>query len=101
MPFFTCYLSAYLPDLLVNLSYINCKSTLFKTTFEISIWDTLRNISLLKTTFEIPLSLIKVVYEQTNANKFSFGSNFISWIKLLLNSTQSCVINADNTTQLL
>ena len=26
-------------------------------------------------------------------NKFGFGSNFISWIKLLLNSQQSCVIN--------
>ena len=25
-------------------------------------------------------------------NKFGFGSNFISWIKLLLNSQQSCVI---------
>ena len=31
-------------------------------------------------------------------NKFTFGSNFISWIKLLLNSQQSCVINGGNTT---
>ena len=31
-------------------------------------------------------------------NKFGFGSNFISWIKLLLNSQQSCVINGGNTT---
>ena len=31
-------------------------------------------------------------------NKFSFGSNFISWIKLLLNSQQSCVINGGITT---
>ena len=31
-------------------------------------------------------------------NKFGFGSNFISWIKLLLNSQQSCVINRANTT---
>ena len=30
--------------------------------------------------------------------KFSFGSNFISWIKLLLNIQQSCVINGSNTT---
>ena len=31
-------------------------------------------------------------------NKFGFGSNFVSWIKLLLNSQQSCVINGGNTT---
>ena len=31
-------------------------------------------------------------------NMFSFGSNFISWIKLLLNSQQSCVINGGITT---
>ena len=31
-------------------------------------------------------------------NKFGFGSNFINWIKLLLNSHQSCVINGGNTT---
>ena len=31
-------------------------------------------------------------------NKFDFGSNFISWIKLLLNSQQSCVINGGITT---
>ena len=31
-------------------------------------------------------------------NKFGFGSNFISWIELLLNSQQSCVINGGNTT---
>ena len=31
-------------------------------------------------------------------NKFGFGSNFISWIKLLLNSQQSCVINGGNNT---
>ena len=31
-------------------------------------------------------------------NKFGFGSSFISWIKLLLNSQQSCVINGGNTT---
>ena len=31
-------------------------------------------------------------------NRFGFGSNFISWIKLLLNSQQSCVINGGNTT---
>ena len=31
-------------------------------------------------------------------NKFGFGSNFISWIKLLLNSQQSCVINGGITT---
>ena len=30
-------------------------------------------------------------------DKFGFGSNFISWIKLLLNSQQSCVINGGNT----
>ena len=34
----------------------------------------------------------------TVLNKFGFGSNFISWIKLLLNSQQSCVINGGNTT---
>ena len=34
----------------------------------------------------------------TALNKFGFGSNFISWIKLLLNGQQSCVINGDNTT---
>ena len=34
----------------------------------------------------------------TALNKFGFGSNFISWIKLLLNSQQSCVINGGNTT---
>ena len=32
-------------------------------------------------------------------NKFGFGSNFISWRKLLLNSQQSRVINGGNTTQ--
>ena len=31
-------------------------------------------------------------------NKFSFGSNFISWIKLLFNSQQSCVMHGGNTT---
>ena len=31
-------------------------------------------------------------------NKFGFGSNFRSWIKLLLNSQQSCVIDGGNTT---
>ena len=31
-------------------------------------------------------------------NKFGFGSNFMKWIKLLLNSQQSCVINGSNTT---
>ena len=31
-------------------------------------------------------------------NRFGFGSNFISWIKLLLNSQQSCVINGGNNT---
>ena len=31
-------------------------------------------------------------------NKFGFGSNFISWINLPLNSQQSCVINGGNTT---
>ena len=31
-------------------------------------------------------------------NKFSFGSNFISWIKLLFNSQQSCVIHGGDTT---
>ena len=30
--------------------------------------------------------------------KFDFGSNFISWIKLLLNIQQSCVVNGTNTT---
>ena len=34
----------------------------------------------------------------TVLNKFGFGSDFISWIKLLLNSEQSCVINGGNTT---
>ena len=34
----------------------------------------------------------------TVLNKFAFGSNFISWFKLLLNSQQSCVINGGNTT---
>ena len=34
----------------------------------------------------------------TVLNNFGFGSNFISWIKLLLNSQQSCVINGGNTT---
>ena len=33
----------------------------------------------------------------TVSNKFGFGSNFISWMKLLLNSQQSCVINGGNT----
>ena len=31
-------------------------------------------------------------------NKFGFGSNFISWIKLLLNSQQYCIINRGITT---
>ena len=31
-------------------------------------------------------------------NKFGFGSNFITWIKLLLNSQQSCVISRCITT---
>ena len=31
-------------------------------------------------------------------NKFGFRSNFISWVKLLLTSQQSCVINGGNTT---
>ena len=31
-------------------------------------------------------------------NKFGFGSNVISWIKLLLNSQQSFDINGGNTT---
>ena len=34
----------------------------------------------------------------TVLNKFAFGSNFISWFKLLLKSQQSCVINGGNTT---
>ena len=34
----------------------------------------------------------------TVLNKFGFGSNFISWIKLLLNNQQSCVSNRANTT---
>ena len=34
----------------------------------------------------------------TVLNKFGFGSSFISWIKLLLNSQQFCVINGGNTT---
>ena len=34
----------------------------------------------------------------TVLNKFGFGSNFVSWIKLLLNSKQSCVVNGGNTT---
>ena len=34
----------------------------------------------------------------TVLNKFGFGSNFISWIKLLLNSQQSCVNDGGNTT---
>ena len=37
----------------------------------------------------------------TVLNKFGFGSNliaWISWIKLLLSSQQSCVINRCNTT---
>ena len=34
----------------------------------------------------------------TVSNKFGFGSNFISWIKLFLNSQQSCVINGGNAT---
>ena len=33
----------------------------------------------------------------TVLNKFGFGSNFVSWIKLLLNSKQSCVFNGGNT----
>ena len=33
----------------------------------------------------------------TVLNKFGFGSNFISWTKLLLNSQQSCVINGSNS----
>ena len=101
MPFFTCYLSAYLPDLLVNLSYINCKSTLFKTTFEISIWDTLHKHYTFKNNFWNTSISYKGSLWVNNANKFGFGSNFISWIKLLLNSKQSCVINGDNTTPLL
>ena len=31
-------------------------------------------------------------------NKFGFGINFISWIKLLFHSQQSCVINGGDTT---
>ena len=31
-------------------------------------------------------------------NKFGYGSNFIFWIKLLLKSQQSCVINEGITT---
>ena len=34
----------------------------------------------------------------TVLSKLGFGSNFISWIKLLLNSQQSCVNNGGNTT---
>ena len=34
----------------------------------------------------------------TVLSKFGFGSNFISWTKLLLNSQQSCVNNGGNTT---
>ena len=34
----------------------------------------------------------------TVLNKFGFGSNFISWIKLLLNNQQSCVSNRANIT---
>ena len=34
----------------------------------------------------------------TVLKKFCFGSNFISWIKLLLNSEQSSVINGSNST---
>ena len=33
-----------------------------------------------------------------SSNKFGFGSNFRSWIELLLNSQQSCVIDGSNTT---
>ena len=33
----------------------------------------------------------------TVLNKFGFASNFISWIKLPLNSQQSCVVNGGNT----
>ena len=36
----------------------------------------------------------------TVLNKFGFESNFISWIKLLLNNQQSCVINEGNTTSI-
>ena len=31
-------------------------------------------------------------------NKFGFRTNFVSWVKLLLTSQQSCVINGGNTT---
>ena len=31
-------------------------------------------------------------------NKFGFRTNFVSWVKLLLISQQSCVINGGNTT---
>ena len=31
-------------------------------------------------------------------NKFGFRTNFVSWVKLLLTSPQSCVINGGNTT---
>ena len=34
----------------------------------------------------------------TLSNKFGFGSNFISWIKLSLNSQKSCAINGGNAT---
>ena len=34
----------------------------------------------------------------TVLSKFGFGSNFISWIKMPLNSQQSCVINGGSTT---
>ena len=34
----------------------------------------------------------------TVLSKFGFGSSFISWIKLLLNSQKSCAINGGNTT---
>ena len=33
----------------------------------------------------------------TVLNTSGFGSNFINWIKLLLNSQQSCDINGSNT----
>ena len=31
--------------------------------------------------------------------KYSFGDNFIDWIKILLNNQESCVINGGNTTK--
>ena len=77
---FTCYLSVYL---LVNISSIVCKSTLFNITFKISIWcfyteKIMSNIMyFLKKLLKYLLFLIKKVHEQTAAfDYYKYGLPF-------------------------